>query len=76
MASSTKIGEPVLMMDTKVCKDKTLAEGLIERPSSILDEIGSKTVHKDKPFENIRKNLQSFLEISLVQKEVFPLHKL
>ena len=29
-----------------------------------------------KPVENISKNLQSFLEISPVQKEVFPSHKL
>ena len=31
---------------------------------------------KEKPVENIIKNLQSFLEISLVQKEVLPSHKL
>ena len=29
-----------------------------------------------KPVENISKNLQSFLEISPVQKEVLPSHKL
>ena len=59
--------------------------GLIKRTSSMLDEIESKTIHKDKvinrgkrsktlselkPVENISKNLQSFLEISCVQKEV------
>ena len=64
----------------------------MERTSSMLDEIESKTVHKDeevidrgkrsktlsevKPVENISKNLESFLEISLVQKEVLPSHKL
>ena len=53
----------------------------------MLDEIESKTVHKAekvidrgkrsktlsevKPVENISKNLQSFLEINPVQKEVF-----
>ena len=58
----------------------------------MLDEIESKTVHKDKegdreretskalsevkPVENISKNLQSFLEISPVQKEVLLSHKL
>ena len=59
----------------------------------MLDEIESKTVHKEtkkvinrekrsktlsevKPVENISKNLQSFLEISPVQKEVLPSHKL
>ena len=58
----------------------------------MLDEIESKTVQKQKkvinrgkrsktlsevkPVENINKNLQSFLEISLVAKEVFPSHKL
>ena len=31
----------------------------------------SKTLSEVKPVENISKNLQSFLEISLVQKEVF-----
>ena len=68
------------MMDGKSPKTKTLADGLIERTSSMLDEIESKTVHKAekvidrgkrsktlsevKPVENISKNLQSFLEIS------------
>ena len=33
------------MMDVKVFKDKT-SDGLIERTSSMLDEIESKTVHK------------------------------
>ena len=58
----------------------------------MLDEIESKTVHKDEegnhrgkrsktlsevnPVENISKNLQSFLETSSVQKEVLLSHKL
>ena len=65
----------------------------MERTSSMVDQIESKTLHKDKknmissgkrsktlsevkPAENMSKNLnlQSFLEISLVQKEVFPSH--
>ena len=37
------------MMDVKVSKEKhTLADWLIERTSSMLDEIESKIVHKDK----------------------------
>ena len=72
--------------------DVTLADVLIERTSSILDEIESKTVLNDKEgidtgrrsntlsevkqVENISKNLQSFLEISPVQKEALPSHKL
>ena len=37
------------MMDVKVSKEKnTLADGLIERTSSMLDKIESKTVHKEK----------------------------
>ena len=36
----------------------------------------SKTLSEVKPVENINKNLQSFLEISPVQKEVLPSHKL
>ena len=58
----------------------------------MLDQIESKTLHKDKnvidrgkrsktlsevkPVQNISKNLQSFLEISLVQKILLPSHKL
>ena len=58
----------------------------------MLDEIESKTVHKAeevtdrgkrsntlsevKPVKNINKNLQSFLEIIPVQKEVLLSHKL
>ena len=34
------------MMDVKSLKTNTLADGLIERTSSMLDEIESKTVHK------------------------------
>ena len=36
----------------------------------------SKTLRKVEPVKNISKNLQSFLGISLVQKEVLLLHKL
>ena len=36
----------------------------------------SKTLSEVKPFENISKNPQSFLEISLAQAEVVPSHKL
>ena len=36
----------------------------------------SKAMNGVKPGENINKNLQSFLEISPVQKEVLPSHKL
>ena len=36
----------------------------------------SKTLSKVKPVGNIGKNLQSFLEISLEEKEVLPSHKL
>ena len=46
--SSTKIAYPALMMNAKSPKINLLADGLIERTSSILDEIASNTVHKDK----------------------------
>ena len=36
----------------------------------------SKTLSEIKPVGNIRKNLQSFLEISPKQKKVLPSHKL
>ena len=36
----------------------------------------SKALNDIKPVKNISKNLQSFLEIRPVQKEVLPLHKL
>ena len=58
---------------------KTLADGLIERTSSMLDEIESKTIDRGKrsktlsevkPVESLIKNLQSFLGISPVQKEI------
>ena len=42
----------------------------------ILREKRSKTLSEVKPVENISKNLQSFLEISPVQKEVLLKHKL
>ena len=80
------------MMDVKVSKDKNLADRLIERTSSMLDELESKTCTKTKKVtergkrskalsevksvKNISKNLQSFLEISPEQKEVLYSHKL
>ena len=73
-------------------KTNTLANGLIERTSSMLDEIESKTIimarkmidtgkrskalSEVKQVESISKNLQSFLEISSMQKEVLFSHKL
>ena len=73
-------------------KTNTLAEGLMETTSSMLDEIKSKTVRNGKEggsigkksktlsevklVENIIKNLQSFLEITPMQKEVLLLCKL
>ena len=76
----------------KSLKTETLGDGLTKRTSSMLDEIESKTVDKLKKViyrgkrsktlsevkrvENINKNLQSFLEINSVKKEVLPSHKL
>ena len=36
----------------------------------------SKTLSEVKPVKNISKNLYNFLEVSPVQKEVIPSHKL
>ena len=46
--STTRKGYPVLTMDVSVSKDNTLVDGLIEKTSSMLDEMKSKTVHKDE----------------------------
>ena len=46
--STTRKGYPVLKMDVSVSKDNTLVDGLIEKTSSMLDEMKSKTVHKDE----------------------------
>ena len=48
--SSTGIGWPVLMMDVKVSKDKHISRW-VEKTSSRLDEIESRTVHDDKEFD-------------------------
>ena len=37
-------------------KTKALADGLIERTSSILDEMASKTVHENEEGDRQRKN--------------------
>ena len=70
----------------------TLADGLTERTSSMLDEIAlklsikmkkvidtgkrSKTISEVKPVKNMNENLQSFLDITPEQNEVLPSHKL
>ena len=53
---STRIDKPVIMTDVKSPKRNTLAEGLIERSWSMLDEIESKTVHNNKEADQERKN--------------------
>ena len=59
-------------------KTKTLADGLIERTSSMLDKIESKirgkrskTLSEVQPVENIIKNLQSFLYVPCKRKSFF-----
>ena len=42
-------------VEVKVSQGKQLADGLIERTSSMLDEIETKTVHKDKEGDQYRK---------------------
>ena len=53
--SSTRIGQPVLMMDVKVSKDKHIRRWVDWENSFILDEIESKTMHKDKEDDRLRK---------------------
>ena len=48
-------------------KTKTLADGLIERTSSILDEIESKTVRKTKKVIYRRKRSKTLREVKPVQ---------
>ena len=43
------------MMEIEAFIDKDLGDGLIERTSSMLDEIASRTVHKDKDSDRLRK---------------------
>ena len=46
--SSTRIGKSVLMVDVNSPKTTKLQDGLVKRTSSMLDEIESKTMQKDK----------------------------
>ena len=47
--------KPVALMDVKVSNDNTLADGLIERTSPMLDEIELKTMHKYEEGDQQRK---------------------
>ena len=80
------------MMNIKVSKDKLNSRWVDGRISSMLDEIASKTMYKDKEgdqqmkkskrlnevtlIEKISKNLQIFLKINPMQEEALPSHKL
>ena len=75
------------MMDVKVSKDKHISRYVDQenlsyvRPSIKTKKVidrgkRSKTMSEVKPVNNMSKNLQSFLEIISVQKEVFLSHKL
>ena len=55
---------------------KSNQKSCIKTKKGINKEKRSKTLKEVRPVENITKNLQRFLEISPMQKEVFPLHKL
>ena len=59
LISSTRIGEPVLMMDVKLSKDKNIRRWVdrlsVYVTSSMLDEIESKTVHKTEEGDRSRK---------------------
>ena len=45
--SSTRIGNPVLMMEVKVSKDKYISRR-VDQENLTYDEIESKTMHKDE----------------------------
>ena len=78
------------MMNLKVSKDKHISRWVdweniiyvrqnkpcIKTKNVTNKGIRSKTLSEVKPVEHICKNLQSFLKISPVQKEVLPSHKL
>ena len=51
------------MMDVKVSKDKHISSRLIKRTSSMLDEIESKTLHKDEEGDQQRKRSKTLSEI-------------
>ena len=54
--SSTRIGSSVLKMDVKVSKEiSRLADGLIKRTSSVLDEIDSKAVHEEEKGDQLEE---------------------
>ena len=48
------------MIDIKSPKTYTLADGLIKRTSSILDEIESKTVHKNQEVQAFTNCMHSY----------------
>ena len=71
------------MMDVKVSKDKNFSRWVDQnqkpctKTKTVIDRgKRSKTLSEVKPVENISKNLQSFLEISHLKKEVLLSHKL
>ena len=47
---------------------------LCTKTKKVIDRGRSKTLSEVKPVKNIGKNMQSFLEISLMQKEVLLSH--
>ena len=58
------------MLDEIESKPSTKTKKVINRGKK------RKTLSKLKPVENLSKNLQNFLEISSMQKEDLPSHKL
>ena len=72
------------MMDAKVSKDKNISRWVdqetliyVTKMKKVIDRgKRSKTLSEVKPVENISNNLQSFLEISPMQKEVLLSYKM
>ena len=91
--SSTRIGDPVFMVDIKVSKLKHISKCVdqenpiyvrwnkIKNHALLMEKVSdrektSKTLSEVKLVKNLCGNLQSFLEISPIQKEVLLSHKL
>ena len=66
-----------IIWDRKIITGFTRSISSMHKTKKMIDRgKRSQTLSEVKPVKNISKNLQSFLEINSVQKEVLPSHKL
>ena len=70
------LADGLIKTTSSILDGMTLKTVYLKMKKEIKTEKRGKTLNEVKPVKNISRNLKSFLEISIIQKEVLLSHKL